>query len=121
MTRPVDRERLEQIEREAREPEPPIPFPAPAVLAMQRTAGNQAVTRFLQRQPNLTITDHRAVASERVLRWFAAVAREVRQTEPGTPLQSVPELVYMAGELDLQDEPGKVRDRMKPSAIEDLI
>jgi hypothetical protein len=121
MTRPVDRERLEQIEREAREPEPEIPFPEPVVLAMQRTAGNQAVTRFLQRQPNLTITDRQAIASERVLTWFAELAREVRQTEPGTPLQSVPELVYMAGELALGGEPGKVRDRMKPSAIEELL
>jgi hypothetical protein len=74
------------------------------------------------RQPNLTITDRQAVASDRVLSWFTALAREIRQTEPGTPIQSVPELVFMAGELDLgEGEPGKVRDRMKPSAIEALI
>ena len=46
MTRPVEREQ----ERQAREPEPPqpeIPFAEPAVLALQRAAGNQAVARFL--------------------------------------------------------------------------
>ena len=103
MTRSVDRERLDELERQAREPEPAepeIPFPEPAVLALQRAAGNQAVARFLMRQPNLTVTDRQAVASERVLTWFVALAREIRQTEPGTPVQSVPELVYMAGELD---------------------
>ena len=71
------------------------------------------------RQPNLTVTDRQASSSERVLTWFTALAREIRQTEPGTPVQSVPQLVYMAGELDL--EQGKVRDRMKPAAIEALI
>src|SRR6186997_210190 len=119
MTRPADRERLNELERQAREPEPELPIPEPALLALQRAAGNQAVARFLLRQPNLTVTDRQAGASERVLTWFVALAREIRQTEPGTPLQSVPELVYMAGELDL--EQGKVHDRMKPSVIEELI
>ena len=119
MTRPVDRERLDELERQAHEAEPEVPFPEPAVLALQRAAGNRAVTRFLIRQPNLTVTDRQAESSERVLTWFVALAREIRQTEPGTPLQSVPELVYMAGELEI--EQGKVRDRMKPSKIEELI
>jgi hypothetical protein len=122
MTRSEHRERLDELERRAREPEPPgpeIPFPEPTVLALQRAAGNQAVARFLLRQPNLTITDRQGAASERVLTWFVALAREIRQTEPGTPLQSVPELIHMAGELDL--EQGKVHDRMKPSVIEELI
>lgn len=117
-----ERERLEELERRARQPEPEIPLPEPALLSLQRTAGNQSVTRFLQRQPNLTITDRQAVASQRVLDWFVELAGQIRQTEPGTPVQSVPELVYMAGELDLAPaEEGKVRDRMKPSAIEQLI
>src|SRR5258705_9694317 len=102
MTGSVDRERLDELERQAREPEPEIPLPEPAVLALQRAVGNQAVARFLLRQPNLTITDRQGVASERVLTWFVALAREIRQTEPGTPLQSVPELIYMAGELELE-------------------
>lgn len=125
MTRPVDRERLEELERQAREPEPPqpdLPAPEPVVLALQRAAGNQAVARFLLRQPNLTITDRQAVASERVITWFVGVAGDLRKTEMGTPVPSVPELVYLAGELDLgEGEPGKVRDRMKPSVIEELI
>ncbi|MDA0160893.1 hypothetical protein OM076_11505 [Solirubrobacter ginsenosidimutans] len=122
MTRPGDREPLDERERPALEREPAateIPVPEPAVLALQRTAGNQAVARLLMRQPNLTVTDRQAASSERVLTWFAALAREIRQTEPGTPVQSVPELVYMAGELDV--EQGKVRDRMKAPAIEALI
>ncbi len=122
MTGSAEREQLDQLERQAREPEPAepeLPFPEPAILALQRAAGNQAVTRFLLRQPNLTVTDRQAEASERVLTWFVALAREIRQTEPGTPLQSVPELVYMASELDI--EQGKVRDRMKPSVVEELI
>jgi hypothetical protein len=119
MTRPVEREQ----ERRAREPEPPeAPRAEPAVLGLQRGAGNQAVARYLMRQPNLTVTDRQGVASERVLTWFIALAGEIRQTEPGTPVQSVPELVYMAGDLDLgTGEQGKVRDRMKPAAIEELI
>jgi hypothetical protein len=117
-----ERERLEELERRAREPEPEIPIPEPALLGLQRTAGNQSVTRFLMRQPNLTITDRQAVASQRVLDWFVELAGQIRQTEPGTPVQSVPELVYMAGELELgQGEEGRVRDRMKPSQIEQLI
>jgi hypothetical protein len=117
-----ERERLEELELKARAPEPEIPLPEPALLGLQRTAGNQAVARFLMRQPNLTITDRQAVASQRVLDWFVDLAGTIRQTEPGTPIQSVPELVYMAGELELgQGEQGKVRDRMKPTQIEQLI
>ena len=74
----ADREQLEQLERQAREPEPDepeIPFARPAILALQRAAGNQAVARFLQRQPNLTVTDRQGEASERVLTWFVALRR----------------------------------------------
>src|SRR3954469_10961996 len=99
------REELERIEREAREPEPPPPLPEPAVLALQRTAGNQATARFLQRQPAATAApnlhvDNRAndLAWERVYVWFDELAAEVRKTEAGGPIQSVAELVYMAGE-----------------------
>jgi hypothetical protein len=62
MTRRLDRERLEELERQARECE--LPLPEPAVLALQRTAGNQAVARTLRRRPNLTVTDRQAVARE---------------------------------------------------------
>src|SRR4051812_13667148 len=123
------REELERIEREARDPEPPPPLPEPAVLALQRTAGNQATARFLQRQPtaapNLTI-DNRAndLAWEQIYPWFDALAGEVRQREAGSPIQSTAELVYMACELEYTDQDGKrakVREHVKPSAIESYI
>jgi hypothetical protein len=125
------REELERIEREARQPEPaPPPLPEPAVLALQRTAGNQATARFLQRQPtaqapNLTI-DNRAndLAWEQIYPWFDALAGEVRQREAGSPIQSTAELVYMACELEYTDQDGKrakVREHVKPSAIESYI
>jgi hypothetical protein len=123
------REELERIERQAREPEPP-PFPEPAVLALQRTAGNQATARFLQRQPatatpNLQV-DNRAndLAWEKIYVWFDELAGEVRQREAGSPVQSTAELVYMACELEYDDPQGKhvkVRDHVKPSAIESYI
>ena len=125
MTRREERERLtsSSARRASLSRAAEIPLPEPAVLALQRAAGNQAVARFLMRQPtNLTVTDRQAAASERVLTWFVALAREIRQTEPGTPLQSVPELVYMAGELG-PDQDGRARSAtaMKPAAIEELI
>lgn len=123
------REELERIEREARAPEPePPPFPEPAVLALQRTAGNQATARFLQRQPaapSLQI-DNRAndLAWEQVYTWFGSVVEEARKREAGSPLQSVAELVYMASELeytDHKDQKTKVREHVKPSGIESYI
>ena len=124
------REELERIEREARPPEPESPpFPEPAVLALQRTAGNQATARFLQRQPATAPTiqvDNRAndLAWEAIYPWFDALAAEVRQREAGSPVQSTAELVYMACELEYDDPQGKrakVRDHVKPSAIESYI
>jgi hypothetical protein len=124
------REELERIEREARDPEPAPPFPEPAVLALQRTAGNQAAARFLQRQPatgtpTLQI-DNRAndLAWEKIYVWFDELAGEVRQREAGSPVQSIAELVYMACELEYDDPQGrkaKVRDHVKPSGIESYI
>src|SRR3954454_20559284 len=124
------REELEQIERGAREPEP-LPLPEPAVLALQRTAGNQATARFLQRQPAATAAaslhvDNRVtdLAWEQIYVWFDALAGEVRQRETGSPVQSVAELVYMAGELDYTGADGnaaKAREHVKPSAIESYI
>src|SRR5262245_45562188 len=122
------REELDRIEREARPPEPePPPFPEPAVLALQRTAGNQATARFRQRQPAPARTvDNRAndLAWEKIYVWFDELAGEVRQREAGSPVQSTAELVYMACELEYDDPQGKhvkVRDHVKPSAIESYI
>jgi hypothetical protein len=99
------------------------------VLALQRTAGNQATARFLQRQPTAGPTpdvDNRAndLAWEQIYPWFDALAGEVRQREAGSPVQSTAELVYMACELEYTDPDGKrakVRDHVKPSAIESYI
>jgi hypothetical protein len=122
------REELELIEHQARPPEPePPPFPEPAVLALQRTAGNQATARFLQRQPAPALhVDNRAndLAWEKIYVWFDELAGEVRQREAGSPVQSTAELVYMACELEYDDPDGKhvkVRDHVKPSAIESYI
>ena len=104
---------------EAREREAPTPLPEPALLALQRTAGNQAVARMVMRQPNLTVTDTKAEATERIMTWFAAKAEQLRKIEPGAPVQAVPELVYMAGDLDLGQ--GKVRDKLKPALIEQML
>jgi len=118
----TERERLEEIrEREAQKDD--IPFPEPAILALQRTAGNQAVTRALARAPDLTVKDHATPAYERVSAWFLELADQTRQTESGTPVMSVPELVFAAGQLTYDDNgtTTKVSDRLKPSAIEDLL
>jgi hypothetical protein len=125
------REELERIEREAREPEAPLPLPEPAVLALQRTAGNQATARFLQRQPAATAApslhvDNRAndLAWETIYVWFDQLAGEVRQREAGSPVQSIAELVYKACALDYtgaDGNPAKVRDHVKPSGIESYI
>jgi hypothetical protein len=62
MTRPPDRKRLEELERQIRERE--LPLPEPAILALQRTAGNRAVARTLMRRPNLTVTDRQTGTRE---------------------------------------------------------
>jgi len=113
------REELPQVEGPERVVAPAVS--EPQLLSLQRSAGNQAVARWLARQPDLTVkSDPQAVASERVLIWFTEVATRLRQTEPGSRVQSVAELVYIAGRLDL-GQGGKVRDRMKPAAIEQLL
>ncbi len=117
MTRTDARRTPRPAERERRSGEPPLP--EPAVLALQRTAGNQAVARMVMRQPNLTVTDAKAEATERIMTWFAAKAEQLRKIEPGAPVQAVPELVYMAGDLDLGQ--GKVRDKLKPALIEQML
>src|SRR3954447_26679423 len=124
------REELERIEREAREPEP-LPLPEPAVLALQRTAGNQATARFLQRQPAATAApslhvDNRAndLAWGQIYVWFEPLGGQVREREGGARIQSVAELVYMARELDYTGADGnaaKAGEHVKPSAIESYI
>ena len=96
------------------EPAPP-PLPEPAVLALQRTAGNQATARFLQRQPtaqvpNLTSTTAPTTSpGSRSTPGSTRSPREVRQREAGSPIQSIAELVYMACELEYTDQTASAR------------
>jgi hypothetical protein len=124
-----ERERLEEDERPARRGAPAPP--EPRLLQLQRSAGNVAVTRLLQREslrmrtPDVKATDSAYDAAMRAVdRWFDPVAAEVRQREAGSPIQSVAELVWIACELEFTDDAGqtaKVRDQVKPAALEDYL
>ncbi len=121
-----DRERLAEPRRPARE-RPPAPAEW-ELLRLQRGAGNAAVARMVARQslrmrtPDLAAKEPGAEAAyAAVQKWFDALADEVRGREAGSPIQSVAELVWMACELTYVDDagkPAKVRDQLKPSAIE---
>ena len=101
------------------------------MLTLQRGAGNAAVTRMLQRdmlkmrKPDLV--PHASAdtpAWDAVSRWFTGMSGEVRKRESGTTLQSLAELVYMAGELTYTGEDGKtakVSERMKPAQLETFL
>lgn len=124
-----ERERLDEDERPAQK-QAPAP-PEPRLLQLQRSAGNVAVTRLLQREslrmrtPDLKASDSGYDAAMRAVdRWFDPVAAEVRQREAGSPIQSVAELVWIACELEYTDDAGqtaKVRDQVKPAALEDYL
>ena len=101
------------------------PPPEPAVLALQRSAGNAAVTRILardtlkMRKPDLTVVTDESAAMDAVYSWFEGAWRQ-----EGGIVQSVPELVHMAGRLTFTDKDGKqakVSDRVKPKALEVAI
>ena len=116
-------EELERIEREAREPEPQVPFPEPAVLALQRTAGNQATARFLQRQPTLTVDNK---ANDLRLGARLDVVRRARRRGPQDRAGN-PDPVGRRARLhglrarDSADGRRKVRDASSRRAIEELI
>ena len=124
-----ERARVEEDERPAHQPAPRPP--EPQLLRLQRSAGNAAVTRLLQRDtlrmrpPDLKAGDSGYDAAMRAVdRWFDPVAAEVRQREAGSPVQSVAELVWIACELAYTDDagqPAKVRDHIKPGALEDYL
>ena len=123
------RGRLTEEDRPAQQPA--LAPPEPHLLQLQRSAGNVAVTRLLQREtlrmrtPNLKATDSGYDAAMRAVdRWFDPFAAEVRQREAGSPIQSVAELVWIACELEYSDDAGqkaKVRDQIKPDALEDYL
>ena len=130
MTRRLERddERLAASEGAAR-PEPAPP--EPEILALQRGAGNAAVTRMLQRdalkmrKPDLNVhADADTPAYDAVSSWFVGVANEVRQRESGSPLQSLAELVHIAAQLTYTDDAGNtatVGERIKPAKLEPWI
>ncbi len=108
--------------------ETPAPPPEPAVLALQRSAGNAAVARVLARQsvttlgmrkPDLAVGKDYSAAMDAVYSWFEGAWRK-----EGGLIQSVPELVYMAGQLTFTDQDGKqakVSDHVKPKELEVAI
>jgi hypothetical protein len=112
------RRRAAHVEPAPREPE---------LLALQRGAGNAAVTRMLardalkMRKPDLQVhaTDD-TPAWDAVSSWFTELSGEVRKRESGTSLQSIAELVYMARELTYTEDgkTAKVGDRLKPAVLE---
>ena len=108
-----------------------------AVLALQREAGNAAVTRLLQREGQLgmrrpppsvweykvgPLTEHGA-AVDAVVTWFRSAAAEITSGRSAGFFQSVPELVKTA--LDLtwtaEGKTGSVRDQMKAPAVEAIL
>jgi hypothetical protein len=103
----------------------------PAILELQRSAGNAAVSRLLQRE-SLTMrgpadlrlgsltagigADYSA-AMDAVYAWFDQAAEQ----NEGSFVQSLPELVYMAGQLAFTKGDGsaaKVCEEVKPNELE---
>lgn len=111
-----------------------------AVLALQRGAGNAAVTRLLQRddtpttlgmRPKTSVFDYSNVvlppehgaAVNAVVEWFGRSAAEITSGRSAGFFQSVAELVKAARELPFTAEgkTGKVGDHMKPGEVETLL
>src|SRR3954451_25493315 len=126
--------------REDRDP-PPVSEPEPALLALPRAAGNQAVTRLLARdftftppppgaEPNpfdpaaaaqSVLADHNA-ATQAVWDWFDKFSEPHR--ESGSVPGSVAELVAQASALPftLKDgSQGVVRDKVPPPEVEEHL
>jgi len=128
-------------------PLPVLATPEHSVLALQRSAGNAAVAQLLQREgdaatfspvrpgsplsmrpPAATdplgaltagVNDDYAAAMDAVFPWFDRLADDVRKG--GSFIQSVAELVDMAGSLVFKGRGGKeakVRDVVKPNELE---
>jgi hypothetical protein len=110
------------------------PTPEPALLELQRTAGNAAVARLLARQPadaplatpNLYgrtgALDDWIAAGERAEAYFDEIAAQYPETLviPG----SIAELVHAACEQEFTLKDGrkaKVRDKMKPAEVEQRL
>jgi hypothetical protein len=119
-----------------------------AVLALQRGAGNAAVTRMLQRddappltyvrpgsplsmRPTTSVFDYSNIvlpaghgeAVNAVVEWFGRSAAEITSGRSAGFLLAMPELVKWARELPIQVEgkQGKVGDHMSPGEVESLL
>jgi hypothetical protein len=140
----MQRRRLDPEHREAPAPKPrPRPRPPAAedhaVLALQREAGNTAVSRLLQRDdtsltmrkpPSVAVWEYKVrpqaehgAAVAAVVAWFKAAAEEITSGRSAGFFQSVPELVKAARELTwtAEGKTGKVADQMSPGAVETLL
>jgi hypothetical protein len=118
------------------------------ILALQREAGNAAVTRLLQRDeaPGFSpvrpgsqlgmrprppsVLDYAPVelpehgaAVQAVRTWFGAAAAEITSGRSAGFFQSVAELVKAARELTwkVDDKTGKVGDQMQPGEVETML
>src|SRR5829696_8799472 len=124
----MDRQPAREDVEDRRTPAHAEPAPRePELLALQRGAGNAAVTRMLQRdalkmrKPDLLPHETADTpAWDAVGRWFTELAGDVHKRESGTTLQSLAELVYMARELTYTDDGKtlKVGDLLKPAVLE---
>ena len=110
-----------------------------AVLALQQSAGNAAVTRLLQRdvpttlgmRPKTSVFDYSSVvlppqhgaAVSAVVDWFGRAAAEITSGRSTGFFQSVPELVQAARELPftVDGTTGKVGDHMTAGEVETLL
>lgn len=118
------------------------------VLALQRQAGNTAVTRMLQRDDappltyvrpgsplsmrsttspfdysNVVLPAGHGEAVSAVVDWFGKSAAEITSGRSAGFLLAVPELVRWARELPIEVEgkKGKVADHMNPAEVESLL
>ena len=108
---------------------PPAPAPPePALLSLQRSAGNAAVAQLLARQSVLDlrvppgVLDDWTAAGQAADAYFDSVAKEHRETLliPG----SMAQLVHAACEQELTLKDGstaKVADKMKPPEVESRL
>lgn len=106
------REEHARQQAEARdEPAAPVPVPAAAVLAMQRSAGNQAVGRMLARQPGATATSarpHLDAIDEELDSFNTDEGKVIRLMGECSPaemeaLQAASYRVKIAGALDVEE------------------
>src|SRR5919199_167486 len=135
----MDRARRQIIDGGSRVRLPEPTPPEPELLTLQRSAGNAAVARLLQRQPVFSpirpdapvkspldpsavaqsiLADSEA-AGDAINAWFDKAAEPYR--ESGRVMLSVPELVYQACEQPFTRKDGSkaiVRDVMQPGEVE---